>query len=282
MTLTNLHASEVAQGDRFTFGRNWRHFLSVLSEARIQEAENALCQMLGTPNLQGKRFLDIGSGSGLFSLAARRLGARVVSFDYDPQSVGCTMTLKERYFPRDSEWEVLEGSALDAQFLSSLGTFDIVYSWGVLHHTGQMWQALENALIPLSPGGRLWIAIYNDQGQLSRLWTKAKQIYNRLPPALRLPYTVAVMGPRELRSILIYTLKLRPHRYLYHWTRYDRQRGMSYWHDMVDWIGGYPFEVAKPEAIFNFYAERGLVLEKLKTCGGGLGCNEFVLRKDPL
>ncbi len=50
--------------------------------------------------LAGNSFLDVGSGSGLFSLAAMRLGAdRVHSFDYDPQSVGCTKELKRRFPP---------------------------------------------------------------------------------------------------------------------------------------------------------------------------------------
>src|SRR5213076_551237 len=130
---------------RFAFGRNWARFLRHLNEDRILAAETSLCSMLELKSLEGKAFLDIGSGSGLFSLAARRLGARVHSFDYDSQSVACTSELKRRYFADDADWTIEEGSALDADYLKSLGTFDVVYSWGVLHHTGQMWQALENA-----------------------------------------------------------------------------------------------------------------------------------------
>jgi 2-polyprenyl-3-methyl-5-hydroxy-6-metoxy-1,4-benzoquinol methylase len=100
--------------------------------------------MLKVERLDGKSFLDIGSGSGLFSLAARRLGARVHSFDYDQQSVACTAELRRRYFPSAGDWVVERGSALDRDYLARLGTFDVVYSWGVLHHTGDMWRALEN------------------------------------------------------------------------------------------------------------------------------------------
>ncbi|HWC76414.1 MAG TPA: class I SAM-dependent methyltransferase, partial [Blastocatellia bacterium] len=154
------HAIELARGERFAFGQNWARYLEGLDESRIQDAETSLKEMLEVEDLQGKSFLDIGSGSGLFSLAARRLGARVHSLDYDPQSVACTSELRRRYFPGDSSWTVEEGSTLDREYLNSLGSFDVVYSWGVLHHTGRMWEALDNALVPVKPGGRLFVAIY--------------------------------------------------------------------------------------------------------------------------
>ena len=146
------HTTEVATGQRFAFGENWTRFLQVLNEERIQQAEQSLRTMLGVADLQGNRFLDIGSGSGLFSLAAQRLGATVHSFDYDPQSVACTQELKRRYFPDENSWTVEEASVLDQAYLSRLGQFEVVYSWGVLHHTGALWQALEN-VAPLVAGG---------------------------------------------------------------------------------------------------------------------------------
>src|SRR5215510_15029085 len=120
------HASEVARGERFKFGENWSRFLEVLTDARIAEAVGSLKEKLETDSLEGKTFLDVGSGSGLFSLAARKLGARVHSFDFDPQSVACTSELRRRYFPNDSRWVVEEGSALDTGYVESLGEFDIV------------------------------------------------------------------------------------------------------------------------------------------------------------
>ena len=139
-------------GERFEFGANWIQFLNVLNDERINLAEQSLLNMLGVSNLKGKRFLDISSGSGLFSLAARRLGATVHSFDYDPQSVACTVELKRRYYLNDPDWTVEQGSALDKDYLQTLRQWDIVYSWGVLHHTGAMWKALEN-VVPLVRGG---------------------------------------------------------------------------------------------------------------------------------
>ena len=174
---------EVAAGKRFAFGLNWAAFLETLDEERIGTACRSLQDMLGVTDLRGKSFLDVGSGSGLFSLAARRLGARVYSFDYDPQSVGCTEELRRRYFPSDGDWTVEPGSALDTDYLGRLGKFDIVYSWGVLHHTGAMWDALANVAPLVQEGGTLFIAIYNDQGKTSRRWLAVKRTYNRLPRA---------------------------------------------------------------------------------------------------
>jgi len=269
------HRLEVKSGRRFAFGANWVKFLAKLDDKRIRQAELSLQEMLEMKNFTGKTFLDIGSGSGLFSLAARRLGAKLLSFDYDPQSVACTAELKNRYFPNDPDWKIEQASVLDKEYLKSLGKWDIVYSWGVLHHTGNMQQALDNASVLVREGGILFIAIYNNQGRASEMWLKVKRAYNYLPPALRwlvlLPSLLRLWGPSAVRDLL----RGRP---FYTWRHYDENnmRGMSAWRDVVDWVGGLPFEAAKPEEIFKFYRERGFVLRQLKTCAGGLGCNEYV------
>lgn len=235
-------------------------------------------EMLGIESLAGKSFLDIGCGSGLFSLAARRLGARVHSFDFDPQSVACADELQRRYAAEDDDWKIERGSVLDINYLASLGQFDIVYSWGVLHHTGQMWQAIDNAAGSVAPAGKFFIAIYNDQGRSSRNWLRVKQLYNRLPRALRwlvlYPAFIRLWGPTTLRDLL----RGRPG---YTWRNYaaESTRGMSAWHDVVDWVGGLPFEVATPEKIITHCEQLGFRELRHTDCGRGHGCNEFVFER---
>lgn len=279
-TAAGLHGREVASGERFEFGRNWSRFLELVDEDRITKAANSLKQWLEVESLAGKSFLDIGSGSGLYSLAAKRLGARVHSLDYDPHSVACTAELKRRYFPGDLSWMVEEGSVLDVDYLNSLGKFDVVYSWGVLHHTGRMWPALDNARLPLADDGKLFIAIYNDTGSQSARWKSIKRTYNNLPKPLRLPFALLVMAPLETKSLLHSLATFRLGAYLRSWTEPLPERGMSRWRDVIDWVGGYPYEVAKPEEIFDFYRERGLTLMKMQCGGVGLGCNQFVFVKN--
>jgi 2-polyprenyl-6-hydroxyphenyl methylase/3-demethylubiquinone-9 3-methyltransferase len=261
---------------RFAFGKNWLRFAENLDEKAVAAAEASLKSMLGVESLTGKRFLDIGSGSGLFSLAARRLGAEVRSFDYDENSVACTQSVKSRFFPDDARWDVEQGSVLDGKFMSALGTFDVVYAWGVLHHTGSMWPAVDNAANRVAEGGKLFIALYNDQGWRSGVWRAVKWLYNALPSSLRFlvlwPAFVRTWAPTIIKD----GLRGSPWRT---WSTYGGPRGMSPWRDVVDWVGGYPFEVASIDAVLKFCAERRLFPLKTRSVGSGYGCNEFVLEK---
>jgi len=278
LTATKTHAQEIRGGERFAFGENWARFLKVLDDERIQQAVDSLKVRLELDSLNGKSFLDIGSGSGLFSLAAKRLGAKVLSIDYDPQSVACTNELKRKYIENDNDWEVQTGSVLDKKYLSSLGKFDVVYSWGVLHHTGDLWTALANVDESVAANGKLFIAVYNDQGRASKFWWAIKKTYVSLPRYLHwfvlIPCYIRLWGPAMISDLMF----LRPFKT---WFTYKKNsRGMSAHRDMVDWIGGFPFEVAKPEQIFNFYKKRGYRLLTLTTCAGGHGCNEFVFQRN--
>ena len=263
---------------RFAFGKNWQRFLRALDEERIAKAEDSLCTMLEVENLKGKSFLDVGCGSGLFSLAAMRKGAaRVHSFDYDPQSVACAQELKHCYFRDANFWTIQQGDALDSSYLSTLGKFDIVYSWGVLHHTGNLWRGLENVIPLVAQDGKLFIAVYNDQGSFSNIWKAVKHRYNRGTPWRVL--LVPAFGSYFVGKALIRDILVSHKNPLARYRRDKQSRGMAFWTGLLDWLGGYPFEVAKPEAIFDFFRTRGFELVRLSTAGGGHGNNEFVFVK---
>lgn len=272
----SVAVDEIRAGRRFEFGKNWRRYLAVLDDQCIFAAERSLQEILDCDSLSGRRFLDVGSGSGLFSLAARRCGAHVHSLDYDPESVACAIDLKQRFFPSDLFWTIEEGSILNLDYVNSLPKFDIVYSWGVLHHTAALWQALENVRLPVALGGLLCIAIYNDQGMRSELWKIVKQVY--CSGRMGRSAVLAVFLPYFFFACLL-SDALKGANPLQRYREYKQVRGMSIVTDWLDWLGGYPFEVAKPEAVVSFYEKRGFVLRKMNRCGDSNGNNQFIFQR---
>lgn len=233
----------------FSFGKNWTEFLKRFNEGLLPEAKDSLTEFLGLKDLHDKTFVDIGCGSGLFSLAAFQLGAkRVVSFDADEYSVKCCQSLWEQA-GRPDNWKVMSGSVLDDRFLSELGTFDIVYSWGVLHHTGRMWDAIEKAARLTNPDGYYYITIYNRVGGLfgSRYWLHVKKLYNSYPFIGR--YFIEPLHVAGKFMVKILRLQ-NPLAIIRNYK--VRQRGMSWRRDITDWLGGYPYEYASVDEIFTF------------------------------
>jgi 2-polyprenyl-6-hydroxyphenyl methylase/3-demethylubiquinone-9 3-methyltransferase len=240
---------------------------------------DSLRRLLKIKDLQGKTFLDIGCGSGLFSLAACLLGAeQVVAFDYDPDSVKASMDMRTRANIPPGKWQILQGSILDQEFLNTLDPADIVYAWGVLYHTGAMWQAIDNTVSKVKPGGILAIAIYNHVENYvggSAMWWHIKRFYNHSPYIFRYLLEYAYVT-----SFILYRfLTLRnPFKVIRHYGGGDG-RGMDFRHDVRDWLGGFPYEYATAGEVFNYLHNKfNLQLEYLNTHDGH-GCNEFTFRR---
>jgi len=208
--------------------------------------------------------LDIGCGSGIFSLAAVDMGAqRVISIDIDPKSVQACCEIKQR--ANVAHWTILEGSILDSDLIKRLPRTDIVYSWGVLHHTGAMWQAIGNAAGLVSDGGLFIIAIYNRHWS-SSFWLKFKRVYNQSGGLIRKLMVWFLLIPR----VMVRVLKGKP-------PLKDR-RSMSVYYDAIDWAGGLPYEYASFDEVISFCQERGFVLrDSIRT--NSIGCNQFVFQK---
>ncbi len=271
--------------EKFAFGRNWSKYVETVDERAISAAEASLRSLLGLESLASRRFLDAGSGSGLFSLAAYRMGAEVISFDADADSVACTNHLRSR-LGDPQKWFVRKGSLLDESFLATLQPADVVYCWGVAHHTGDMWRAIENLTFLVAPGGLIALALYNDEQYISRAWKGIKRIYQRLPGIVRVVYVLVIWSVLFLRrlvltvaaSLLRLLMIKNPITPFANWIHESRSRGMHSWYDLVDWIGGWPFEVARPEEVFRFMRDRDFTMTEMTTSGGH-GCNEFVFQR---
>ena len=261
---------------RFRFGDNWQSYAKRIGEEEIAEAKRSLVSLLGN-DLAGRRFLDVGSGSGLFSLAARRLGAEVFSFDYDADSVACTKGLRAKYSLDDRDWKIEQGSILDDAYLTRLGQFDIIYSWGVLHHTGAVWSAVDKAASLVAPGGLLAIALYR-RTPLCRAWHIEKRFYANAPHAVQW----------VIRSLYITgyfsRLMLRGRSPIAYVKNYNSLRGMDFWHDTHDWLGGYPYESVRPDEVREHLTALGFIDFRSVTHKAGLGlfgtgCDEYVWKK---
>ncbi len=239
----------------FAFGKNWERFIKKYGDSeglnrRLEIAKKSIADFMNVDNLKGRLFLDVGCGSGIFSLAAFDLGADVVSFDVDPFSVkGCEFYREKRGNP--TNWKVYQGSVLDNNFLRTLPKADIVYSHGVLHHTGAMWQAMTNVKNLVKEDGYLYIAIYNKMyGWFngSRAWQIKKQIYGHLPRVLQYLWEGFYFFRHALLPFII-----RLKNPLKNLQNFYKKRGEDVWVDIRDWLGGYPYEYARPDEVFDFY-----------------------------
>ena len=269
---------QTAASHKFAFGKNWKNFSRGLSDEKIAMADENLSRLLAGDGLQGKSFLDIGSGSGLHALAAIRHGAaKIVAFDVDPHSVETTRSVIARYAPGHPA-QIEQNNILDAP-PANHPVYDVVYSWGVLHHTGDMWRAVKNAADFVAPGGRFIIALYKKSPSCG-FWRVEKSIYSRLPALLQFPVTALYC------ALYLMALALSGKNPVKYVREYADFRGMDFWHDAIDWLGGYPYESASPAEVEAFFAGQGFTLEHAFNTAPpravglfGIGCAEYIFRK---
>jgi 2-polyprenyl-6-hydroxyphenyl methylase/3-demethylubiquinone-9 3-methyltransferase len=255
--------------ERFAFGENWRNFSKRLTNKDYLNAKKSVRELVG--DLSGKTVLDIGCGSGLFSIAASALGAKkVVGFDYDPQCVFTAKDMLEHIRPWDSK---IKADSIEFSANSILNDnlpfepADLVYSWGVLHHTGDMYKAFEASARLVAKKGTLAIAIYNKHFT-SPVWKMIKYTYVKSPAIIKklLVWLVLIV---KVPAVML-TSRRNP---------FSKERGMSYYTDIVDWVGGFPYEYASSGEIIQFFEQRGFKLKKLVKTQGFTGCNEFVFER---
>jgi SAM-dependent methyltransferase len=258
------------QKSHFAFGKNWASYAKLVTVAQVEEATVSLRRLAGG-NFEGKRFLDIGCGSGLHALAALRLGAsEVVALDIDSDSVATTRQLLEAN-ASGQPWSVMEGSVFQLQ-PNSMGLFDVVYSWGVLHHTGDMFRALRVAAALVTPDGQLLFALYR-RTRLCWFWKLEKRWYASARPAAQ----------ARARSVYVALFRLAMRgAFDSYVANYRQSRGMDFYHDVHDWLGGWPYESISPAQTERFMQELGMRQIRAFVHAGkatglfGSGCDEYV------
>ena len=260
-------------GERFGFGSNWSSFVNKkFSDEKLESSIDAFKRFTKLDCLKEYDFLDIGCGSGLHSLAALKLNARkITSFDFDPNSVESTLKIRELNSVNAENWQILEGSVLDIEFVSKLGKYNFVYSWGVLHHTGNVWLALENAASTVSNNGYFYIALYSFDVQPDPdFWLLIKKRYVGSGFISKKILEFWYLFRFVLGSSFLTLIK-------YPFTKEKRFRGMDLMTDIRDWLGGWPMEFVWDAEVVDYLKKLNFNLLEIKT---GEACTEFLFVKE--
>ena len=255
---------------RFSFGKNWQGYSKVaLNPERIEQGRQALKDLLAGIPLINQSFLDIGFGQGLTAHLASQMGAKVTGVDIDLDNIDAAKNIQLK-MGIASPLDLRIGSILDGKIvdqLRQLGTWNVVHSWGVLHHTGNMDLAVKNAASLVAQDGYFVCAIYNRHWS-SLPWLFIKWFYNLLP-AIGQQLMVSLFYPIIYLAKWLVTGK----------NPKDKLRGMDFFFDVVDWVGGYPYEYASCEEFRKLVEPLGFKCIKEIPAEVPTGCNEFVFKR---
>ncbi len=260
--------------EAFDFGSNWKHYSArALTTSRVEGAREAFCELTFGIELKSRSFLDVGFGQGLTALCAADAGAAVCCLDVNPRCAEALELTSQFFLPKVKEkLNLIVGSILSSSDVRTLREksgdgYDVVHSWGVLHHTGDLQQAFANCAGLVKPGGHLIVAIYNRHWS-SPLWERIKRLYCRLPR----------IGQKTMIGLfvpVIYLAKLLVTRR----NPLEKERGMDFLVDIVDWVGGYPYEYAVIDEVLDLGNKNSLQTLRVTPAGVPTGCNEFVFTK---
>ena len=261
--------------NRFSFGANWTSFNFISGPQQLEYSKLHLENLIGTKSIANVKIIDIGSGSGLHAQSFLELGAKFVKcIDIDRESVQTTIDRLNAYSA--DTWSVEIADILDIEVVER-EKYDVVFSWGVLHHTGNLFLALQNASNFCKPGGLLVLAIYR-KTWLCNFWKLEKRLYNNCPLFFR---RIIDLAFASLILIAKWILGTSPRTHI---QEYSKRRGMDFMTDIRDWLGGFPYESANPKQIENILADKGFFLlhsniRKRQIGFFGSGCNEYVFQR---
>ena len=264
------------------FGKIFKKFYTQNRfDSNYDVAKQELLEFIPGSTLKNKRFLDAGSGIGLYSLVASELEpSQIVSFDYDLEMVSMTNQIK-KLAKNKVPWDVFHGSITDYEFLKTLEHFDYIYCWGVVHHTGEMWKSIENIIKLVKNDGYIYFGIYNDASAFgfwddrrfgsSQMWRSIKKFLHHSPPFIK----SSVLLFSKFFYWLISNTEFIFGKYKF---KDFKERGMDSSLSIEDWLFGYPYEYASIDEVFLFMKSNGFVLEKIKS-NLGLRTNHYLFRK---
>lgn len=247
----------------FKFGKNWKNYSNKITKVNIEDSLRDLKYLLKSLKLKNNlTFIDVGCGSGVHSIAAKKLGFKVTSVDRDKT---CIITTKKNFnkFYNSNKTTIFQDDILNTKVFKK---YDIVYSWGVLHHTGNLWKALNNVKKLVKKNGYLIISLYKKTA-FDRMWVFIKRYYNKF-------------------RVFRYFINILFMPFFFYISKKSRsyRRGQNWYFDAIDWLGGYPYETMSPEKMkFHFSGFQMIYISRNKPMKYkgffGSECAEFIFKR---